>query len=159
MTEFVAANHNADDTLRRVSEAVFSIVQSGGEAKVNITRRSNGTLPLLRHWYALMGEIADIYRMNGAEMKFEAANGKVFSRPFNKDDAHELFTYYLMPIDPQSGKRKSWSRDGRDGMTPASTGERCQALEKLYAYAFERGWKLSRFADSEYEQLQQRQVA
>lgn len=88
-------------------------------------------------------------------MSIRSPNGGKYEREFDEHDAHELFTYYLMPVDPETGLRKSWSRDGRENMKPASTGERVHALEKLYAYAFERGWKLSRFANSEYERYQE----
>lgn len=159
MAEFVAHGEKFADHLYPAWQEVERIVTSGGEAKIVITKRSNGSLPLLRHWRALMKELAVIYQRNGVKMKIDFPNGKQVERPFGPEDAHELFSYYLMPVDPETGLRKSWSCDGRKGMKPASTGERVQALEKLYAYAFDRGWKLSRFDDSEYEQHQARQVA
>lgn len=157
MAEFIAHGEKFSDQLYPAWQEVERIVTSGGEAKIVVTKRSNGTLPLLRHWMGLMGELAIIYQRNGVKMKIDFPNGKQHEREFTQEDAHELFTYYLMPVDPETGLRKSWSRDGRKGMKPASTGERVQALEKLYAYAYDRGWKLSRFADSEYEQHKARQ--
>jgi hypothetical protein len=159
MAEFVARGEKFTDHLYPAWQEVERIVTSGGEAKIVITKRSNGSLPLLRHWRALMREMAAIYQRNGVTMTIDFPNGKQHKRKFTADDAHELFTYYLMPVDPETGLRKSWSCDGRKEMKPASTGERIQALEKLYFYAFERGWTLSRFDNSEYEQHQARQVA
>lgn len=154
MSEHLANHSNVETEMLAVLDEVESIILAGGEARIKVTRASNGTLPLDRHWRALMNQVAEIMRGYGVTMRFQSKKGLgQFERPFTAEDAHDLFTYQFMPIG-EGGKRKSWSKSGRDGMEVATTGERCQALERLYAYWLEKGHNLERFANSEYEKLQ-----
>jgi hypothetical protein len=77
-------------------------------------------------------------------------------RPFDKNDAHELFTHKWLGADKE-GKRLSWSKDGRDGMRPADKGERFMALLKHEEWATEKGILLFKPKDSEYAKLEREQ--
>lgn len=155
MTQYTVSNANAERVGTAIIDEIQSIIDNDREAKVVVTKKSNGTLSLDRHWRALMAQSAEIMQSYGVTMRFQSKKGLgAFERPFTPEDAHDLFTYQFMPIG-ENGQRKSWSKGGRDGMEVADTGERCRALEQLYAYWMEKGHSLERFRDSEYEKLQE----
>lgn len=155
MAELEINSANAETEGPKLIDGIQAIIDDGGTARVKYTKKSNGTLSLDRHWRALMAQSAEIMRSYGVTMRFQSKKGLgAFERPFTPEDAHDLFTYQFMPIG-EDGQRKSWSKAGRDGMEVADTGERCRALEQLYAYWLEKGHSLERFRDSEYEKLQE----
>lgn len=77
-------------------------------------------------------------------------------RPFSPDDAHELFTHTWLGVD-EDGNRLSWSKSGRDGMRPATKGERFIAMQRHEAWALEKGIILVKPRDSEYSRLEKEQ--
>lgn len=77
-------------------------------------------------------------------------------RPFNKDDAYELFTTLHGGTD-NNGNRLSWTKKGRDDMTPANNGQRFDMLRKHEQYASDRGIILMKPRDSEYWKLEEEQ--
>ena len=155
--EFILNRANEGDQYPRLAESIEKILSDDGQAKVTVVKKSNGTMPLDRHWRALMPQVALIMQSYGVTMKMSSPSGKAqFERVFDKDDAHDLFTSHFMPIG-ENGKRKSWSKNGREGMEVATTGDRCHAIERLYAYWLEKGHNLQRFNDSEYESLMKSQ--
>ena len=97
---------------------------------------------------------------NGATMPLcISANGQNYgSRPFNADDAHELFTARWLGVDAD-GNRLSWSKQGREGMRAATKGERFLAMQQHEDWATERGIILLNPRDSEYRQLEREQNA
>ena len=137
--EFQIDGYNAETEGTKLIDAIQAIIDENGTARIVLTKKSNGTLSLDRHWRALMKQSAEIMRSYGVTMRFQSKKGLgAFERPFTPEDAHDLFTYQFMPIG-EDGQRKSWSKSGRGGMEVADTGERCQALEQLYAYWMEKG--------------------
>lgn len=155
MSEYQFDRATLVKSMQQLSGEVYELVDSGERVKVKVTRQSNGTLSLDRHWRALMAESAKLMAERGVTMQFKSPKGEgSFSRPINSDDCHELFTSQFVPLS-SNGKRKSWSKSGRDKMDVADTGERCQALERLYAFWMERGINLSRYEDSEYEKIKE----
>ena len=83
------------------------------------------------------------------------------TRPFNKGDAHEMFTSYWLGID-ENGARLSWSKTGRkndDGelMRAADRGERFNALRKHELWAIDKGLTLFKPREGEYHKLEQEQ--
>lgn len=155
MAELEINSANAETEGPRLIDGIQAIIDDGGTARVKYTKKSNGTLSLDRQWRALMKQSAEIMKLYGVTMRFQSKKGLgAFERPFTPEDAHDLFTYQFMSIG-EGGQRKSWSKAGRDGMDVADTGDRCRALEQLYAYWLERGHSLERFKDSEYEKLQE----
>ena len=149
--ETIANKSNIEAELERVAQF---IIDADGDCRLKVTKKSNGTLPLDRHWRALMPQVASLMRSYGVTMRFQSKKGLGgFERPFNEDDAHELFTSMFMPVDA-NGRRKSWSKSGRDGMEPPDTGERVHAMGRLYQYWLDKGHSLERNMNSEYEKLQ-----
>ncbi|MEE9532698.1 MAG: hypothetical protein V3W52_17100 [Syntrophobacteria bacterium] len=86
-------------------------------------------------------------------------NGEHFGeRPFNENDAHELFTSRWLGLDID-GKRLSWAKKGHSGMRPATKGERFNAMLKHEQWASERGITLFKPRESEYAELEREQDA
>lgn len=153
LMETIANKSNIEDQLEKIAQF---ILDADADCRVKVTKKSNGTLPLDRHWRALMPQVASLMQSYGVTMRFQSPKGVgTFERAFNEDDAHELFTSMFMPVD-DNGRRKSWSKSGRDGMESADTGERVHAMERLYQYWLERGHSLERNMNSEYEELTKR---
>ena len=105
-------------------------------------------------WRIWMAATADYMAKQGAIMPtFLKPDGTYEeTRPFNKDDAHELFTVrYLGTGD--DGMRLSWAKAPHDGMRTATKGERFIAMLKHEHWCTERGILLLNPRDGEYQRL------
>lgn len=148
--DYQVTKESASQTLQ---EAISGL-ESGKTYDVSINERNIGKWTMSRLWRAWMSDIAAWMRANGATMPLVidadgVASGK---RQFNQDDAHELFGVMALGCD-KDGNRLSWSKAGRDGVRPASKGERMLAMQKVEAWASERGIKLMNPRGSEYRKL------
>lgn len=143
-------------TARKTLSEAISGLEDGKTYDVSINERSIGKWSLSRLWRAWMSDISKWMADNGATMPLVvAANGRFAgSRQFNADDCHEMFTVMTLGTD-KDGHRLSWSKAGRDGSRPASKGERLLAMQRVEAWASERGIKLMNPRDSEYHNLNQ----
>jgi hypothetical protein len=103
-----------------------------------------------------MATTADFMAKNGVTMPLMVnSDGVTYSnRPFNADDAHELFTRQHLGVD-DNGVRLSWAKSGEQ--RKATKGERFDALRKHEAWASERGIILFKPRDSEYSKLTEQQ--
>ena len=143
------------DTAAKTLQEAISGLESGKLYDVSINERNIGKWSLSRLWRAWMSDIAKWMSANGATMPLViAANGEFSGqRAFNADDAHELFSVMTLGTD-KDGNRLSWSKSGRDGCRPASKGERVLAMQRVEAWASERGIKLMNPADSELRKIE-----
>lgn len=125
---------------------------------VSSQNKSTGKWGMARLWRAWMATTADFMAGNGVTMPLMISKEGVpyQSRPFNSDDAHELFTSQWMLLDG-SGERLSWARNGHDGMRAATIGERFNALRKHELWAIDKGIDLLKPKDSEYSRLEDEQ--
>jgi hypothetical protein len=115
------------------------------------TKNANiGKWGMSKLWRAWMAETAKFMASKGCVMPLMIdQHGKHYGeRPFNADDAHELFSCKWLGVD-KDGKRLSWSRSGHDDMRPATKGERFQAMQRHEAWATEKGIILFKPRDSE----------
>ena len=81
------------------------------------------------------------------------------SRPFDKNDAHELFSHKWLGSD-ENGKRLSWSRDkSHPNCTIADTGQRHHALAQHEVHMTEYGIPFTIPIKSEYRELCERMNA
>ena len=143
-------------------EGFFNEIQN--ELEVNplivVTTQSGetGKWGMARLWRSWMGSTAKFMAANGATMPLMIGKGgrNFGKRPFNADDAHEAFTSRCLGVDA-NGTRLSWSKKGRDGMRPATKGERFNALRKHEVWCVERGIQIINPRDSEYNQLAEEQ--
>ena len=122
----------------------------------SIKNASTGNWSLARLWRAWMSTTAEFMAANGCKMPLMIdKEGKPYGeRPFDANDAHELFTNNWLGTD-ESGKRLSWSKSGRDDMRAATKGERFHALQKHENWCLEKGITLINPIDSQYRELQQ----
>lgn len=127
---------------------------------VTSTDPGTGKWGMAQLWRAWMSTTATWMAAQGARMPLviQIDGTNYGSRPFNADDAHELFTHRWLGADAD-GTRLSWSRAGRDGMRAATKGERFNALRQHEDWATERGIILLKPRDSEYARLEREQDA
>ena len=118
-----------------------------------------GKWGMAKLWRAWMATTAEFMASRGVTMPLMTkANGETFgARPFNADDAHELFTYQFLGVD-ENGKRLSWSKQGNDEMRSATKAERYYALNRLEVWGIDKGLMLFKPRDSEYEIMQREEV-
>lgn len=117
-----------------------------------------GKWGMARLWRAWMASTAEWMYKNGATMPLclNKAGINYGTRPFNKADAHEMFTAMWMLVDAD-GTRLSWAKKSHDGMRAATKGERFLAMWKHEQYAIDRGILLFKPKDSEYSKLEEEQ--
>jgi len=114
-----------------------------------------GKWGMARLWRAWMSSTAKFMASNGCVMPLMLKEDGVSygTRPFNKSDAHELFTSQWLGND-KDGTRLSWAKEGHDGMRAATKAERFFAMIKHEQWALEKGITLFKPRDSEYSQLE-----
>lgn len=119
---------------------------------------SIGKWGMARLWRAWMTSTAKWMADNGSKMPLcYKKDGKPYgSRPFNQNDAHELFTAQWLNVDNE-GVRLSWAKSDHDGMRKATKGERYRAMMLHENYCLERGIFLFNPRESEFAQLKDQQ--
>ncbi len=121
---------------------------------VRVEDGSIGKWEMSRLWRSWMASTAEYMAGNGCVMPLAVKPGGEWygERPFNKDDAHELFTRSWLGVDKE-GKRLSWAKQPPPGERLANKGERFQAMLKHQTYMVERGIKHMIPRDSEFFNL------
>lgn len=137
-------------------------LQPGSFVELEYKDKTRGTVPMLRTWRGWMREVARHMSHYGCSMPlyFTAEGKPVGKRPFNKDDAHELFCSKFLGVDDE-GRRKSWGMsqdDNPEEVVRASTGDRLWAMDCMLEYAVEKGIKLTIPKNSEYENEKKKQM-
>ena len=112
---------------------------------------SIGKWGMARLWRSWMSITAKFMAAKGSVMPLMIDDdGNWFGeRPFDENDAHELFTRQWLGTDGE-GKRLSWAKDDREGMRKATKGERYIAMMKHENWCIEKGINLPAPKDSEY---------
>ena len=129
-------------------------LEKSPELTVSTTNGDTGNWGMARLWRAWMAKTGAFMAANGiTQPMMIGRDGVIYkTRPFNKSDAHELFTAEWLGVD-ENGVRLSWSKKDRDGMRAADQGERYYALNRHEIWALEKGLTLFKPRDSEYDQL------
>ena len=119
---------------------------------VSYQQASTGKWGMARLWRAWMSTTAEFMAKNGVTMPLMVnADGVTYSsRPFNAEDAHELFTRQHLGVD-EVGVRLSWAKSGEQ--RKATKGERFNALRKHEEWSSERGIILFKPRIGEYSDL------
>ena len=155
MKDFTVTRHNL--------ELYFSTFQDELDKTpviVVTTQDGNtGKWTMARLWRSWMAPTAKLMAEDGVTMPLMiGAKGEHYGRrPFNKDDAHELFTRKHLGVDAH-GIRLSWAKKDHDGMRAATKGERYNALFKHEIWASEKGIILFKPRGSDYEKAEKEQV-
>lgn len=152
MKDFQVSTHNLElfieEIQKELSEEKLLIVNS--------QPAGTGKWGMARLWRAWMATTAKFMAGNGAKMPLMIKkDGSWYgSRPFDANDAHELFTRQWLGVD-QEGTRLSWAKSGDH--RKATKGERFNALRKHEHWCIEKGITLFKPRGSEYEKLEQEQ--
>ena len=136
----------------------LSKLRPGQQVNVRISDQETGPMTLLNLWKMWMRSVAAFMAANGSVMPLMIKkDGSWYGqRAFNEGDANELFTVKYLGVDAE-GMRLSWSKSGRDGMRPATKTERFIALQRLEAWATDKGIVLSKPRRSEYFAMEEEQ--
>ena len=155
MTDRTVTNDNLEDFFEEVVKAL-------DEHKVlNASFQPVGTgkWGMARLWRGWMATTAKYMAGRGAKMPmYIKPDGSWYGeRPFNADDAHELFTHQHMGAD-ELGRRLSWAKsikdENKDKERVATKGERFNALRLHEEWASNKGITLFKPRNnSEYQQL------
>ena len=129
---------------------------------INSQPAGTGKWGMARLWRGWMATTAKFMAGNGAKMPLMINKDGVWygSRPFDGNDAHELFTRQHLGVD-ENGKRLSWAKsikkESEDKERVATKGERFNALRKHEDWCTEKGISLFKPRNSEYQELINRQ--
>ena len=152
MKDFQVSNHNIqifiEEIQKELSEDKLLIVNS--------QPAGTGKWGMARLWRGWMATTAKFMAGNGVKMPLMInKDGEWYgSRPFDENDAHELFTRQHLGVD-ENGVRLSWAKSG--DQRKATKGERFNALRKHEEWASIKGITLFKPRDSEYQKLEQEQ--
>lgn len=154
MKDYQVSKHNIDEFW----QLMLSELEDKKVVVVDTRDPRIGRWSMTRLWRSWVSTIGQWMADNGATMPLTLKDGEPYgSRPFNAEDAHQLFTYKLLGED-EKGNRLSWSKSGRDGMRPATKEERLHAMNRLEQWATERGIKLMNPRENnEYQELMREQ--
>lgn len=142
------------DTLDDFNTVILAELKDDPELLVSSQNAKVGKWGMAKLWRAWMKTTADYMAFRGCIMPlFIKTDGSSYGeRPFNKDDAHELFTAQWLGCD-ENGDRLSWSKKGRNGMRPATKGERFHAMQQHEEWCLSRAIIIIKPNDSEYSNL------
>jgi len=154
MTELMVTRGNLEQAMIAIQDEI----ERSHVALIDIRSGNTGRWGMARLWRSWMETTARWMAARGATMPLGPIESRTNygSRPFSSQDAHELFTA-LHGYTDRDGERLSWSRQGRDGMRPATKGERLNMMMRHEAWASERGIALLNPRDSEYRELMKEQ--
>jgi len=150
VSELVVTAHNLQDAFDEITKEL----EDNPAIVVKISSAYEGKWGMARLWRSWMATTAQFMAQNGVTQPlYIDSNGKAHgSRPFNKDDAHELFTMRWLGTD-EKGNRLSWAKTSKDGRRKADKGERYHALVQHEDWCLNKGVALLKPRDSEYEKI------
>ena len=113
-----------------------------------------GKWGMTRLWRSWMSATAEWMAGNKAIMPLWVNKDGTYTktRPFNAEDAHELFTMKHLGTD-EHGNRLSWKKKAENGEAIADQGQRFHALQQHQIWMTERGIKHINPRDSEFASL------
>lgn len=113
-----------------------------------------GKWGMSRLWRAWMATTAEWMAANGSKMPLALKPDGTYknTRPFNEEDAHELFSRVHLGTDSH-GNRYSWAKQAAPGEVIADKGQRFHALQQHQIWMTERGIKHINPRESEYQSL------
>ena len=154
MNDFQLTKHN----LNELFEQLQNELNEKPVLIVSIKSAGTGKWGMSRLWRAWMKTTADFMASNGVTMPlmFDKNCKPYGKRPFNAQDAYELFIRQHMGVDEQ-GKRLSWAKQSGNGARVATKGERFHAMLKHQIWCTERGINLFNPRDGEFAAIEMEQ--
>ena len=121
---------------------------------IEVKSHSVGKWGMARLWWSWMTVTAKHLSDTGVTMPLHIMrDGKNYgTRPFNANDAHELFTYQWMGAD-QNGSRYSWAKSSNDGSIVADKSRRFLAMCRHEDFCVKLAINLPKPKDSEFQDL------
>ncbi len=144
---------NAHACLAECHSVLGLLLQEREDLLKKIPKASTGKWTMTRLWRSWMASTAEYMAGQGAIMPLVVSKDGAYkkTRPFNQEDAHELFTAHWLGHD-SDGNRFSWSKSKKDGPV-ADKGQRFHAMQKHEQWMIERGIKHINPRESEFAQL------
>ena len=154
MNEVQLTKHNLPEFIKSIQDEL----EKNTVLIVSTKSADTGKWGMARLWRAWMKPTSDFMAANGIKQPLMISiEGKHYgTRPFDENDAHELFTRQWLGVD-KDGIRLSWAKKSNNGMRAASRGERFDALRRHEEWAIMKGIILYKPRGSEYERLEQEQ--
>lgn len=145
--EFIISRANEGDQYPRLAEAIESILNDDGEAKVTVVKKCTRTLPMNKLWRKWTEQTADWMNRQGAKIEIKNKDGKVIhSRSVSPQDAHDMFVMHWLGSDEENTREKT----GR-----MQKGRMLYLMEKHSEWSVQKGLLLIYPSDSEYNKLKQ----
>lgn len=155
MKDFQVSSHNLSEFMNDIQSEISEhklLIVSSQPAGV-------GKWGMARLWRSWMSKTAEFMACNGVTMPlmFDVSGKPYGKRPFDANDAHELFTRQHLGVD-ENGLRLSWAKSNSkkiNGVRVATKAERFHAMQRHEAWCSERGIILLKPRDSEYAKIQE----
>lgn len=146
------------NNIQQFFEEIHEELKANPVLVVTAQNGDTGKWGMARLWRAWMSKTAEFMAANGCTMPLMLKiDGSLYGkRPFNSEDAHELFCRQWLGVD-SDGIRLSFAKKAHDGMRTATKGERFNALRQHECWASERGIILFKPRDSEYCRMEKEQ--
>ena len=156
MSELVVTNHNLQDAFDLITKEL----EDNPAIVVKISSAYEGKWGMARLWRLWMTATAKFMSQNGVTQPLYIDSKGVAhgSRPFDENDAHELFTMRWLGTD-EKGNRLSGAKTSKDGRRKADKGERYHALVQHEEWCLNKGVALPKPRGSEYEKIQNETMA
>lgn len=144
--EFQLNLHNED----KASEWIHNLLNESPYHILSAKNPTIGKWSMSRLWFSWMESTGKFMASQGITQPLMITqDGKQYgSRPFNKNDAYELFSSKL--LSDGNGDRLSWSKAGREDRRAATRGERVFAMQRHEQWMIERGIRYLNPKDSDY---------
>ena len=147
-----------NQTIQDYFEELIKEVDEHGTVMCSSQPATVGKWGLARLWRMWMKPTAELMAARGAKMPlYIKPDGSWYGeRPFNKNDAHDLFTSKHLGLD-EFGRRLSWAKSIKKGDEDkervATKGERFNALRLHEEWASIKGISLFKPRSGEYQKL------
>jgi len=127
--------------------------------KLKVADTDVGTWSMSKTWRKWMDEISIHMRHKGCTMPLYYDGDRVphGTRPFNRQDAHELFTIKFMGVDLQ-GNRYSWAMDSDGGVTVAPKEVRLLAMDRVVRWTGENMVSITIPRQGDYSDYKEAQI-
>lgn len=149
-----SALNDAHNCLAECYGTLGALVNERDLLLTKVPKTESGKWGMSRLWRAWMSSTAEFMAGNGAIMPLWVNPDGTYTktRPFNAEDAHELFTMKHMGTD-ENGKRLSWKKKPENGEAIADKGQRFHALQQHQIWMTERGIKHINPREGEFASL------
>ena len=143
--DFIVNDLNFMTESFKITQEIQKIVMSGGQAKVEVKKKSTRSLSMNALWWMWMGQTAAWMGKQGVTYQLTNSKGVViFERPLTPKDAHDMFVEHWLGVD-ENGKRAETKKMQKDRFL--------YLMDKHSEWAVRKGLILTYPSDCEYSKL------